>query len=61
MVKYSYFSARSGAREKNTGWRLDYFVIDDPHKEAIVFSDIDNTIFGSDHTPVEIRLDVARL
>lgn len=49
---------RTGGRGKNIGWRLDYFVI---NKEALKFvkdSLINNDIFGSDHCPVELHLQL---
>lgn len=55
-VKYSWWSFRGGAREKNVGWRLDYVlaspVLDARVEEAVILNDI----FGSDHCPVGIRL-----
>ena len=60
-IKYSYFNARSDAREQNKGWRLDYFVIDKEHIDAVVDSGINETVYGSDHLPVELTLDMNRL
>ena len=55
---YSWWSYRFHAREKNVGWRIDYFIVSDrlaPHiQEAAIHSEI----FGSDHCPVELQLDV---
>ena len=59
-VKYSYFSARTNARQSNTGWRLDYFVIDEKGLPAVTESLINNEVFGSDHTPIELQLDLTK-
>ena len=55
-VKYSWWSYRMRARERNVGWRIDYFLVSDNFKERIVSTDILNDIFGSDHCPVELIL-----
>ena len=57
-VKYSWWSYRFSAREKNIGWRLDYFVTSKSLKENITHTEIRNDIFGSDHCPVEIELNI---
>jgi len=56
-VKYSWWSYRMRARERNVGWRIDYFLVSDNFKERIVSTDILNDIFGSDHCPVELILN----
>jgi len=56
-VKYSYFSMRTKGREKNSGWRLDYYVVNKKFFPYVQDSDINNDIFGSDHTPVELKID----
>ncbi len=53
-VKYSWWSYRMAARERNVGWRIDYFLVSDSFKDRIVSADIHNDIFGSDHCPVEL-------
>lgn len=53
-VKYSWWSYRFNSRAKNTGWRIDYFVVSDSLKDRISGADIHNEIFGSDHCPVEL-------
>ena len=55
-VKYSWWSYRFKAREKNAGWRIDYFLVSENLKDRIVSADIHNEIFGSDHCPVELIL-----
>lgn len=54
---YSWWSYRFKAREKNAGWRIDYFIISDILSEHIVGADIHTDIFGSDHCPVELQID----
>ena len=55
-VKYSWWSYRFKAREKNAGWRIDYFLISDRMKERMCDARIHNDIFGSDHCPVELTI-----
>jgi len=55
-VKYSWWSYRMRARERNVGWRIDYFLVSDNFKDHIVSTDILNDVFGSDHCPVELTL-----
>ena len=57
-VKYSWWSYRMRARERNVGWRIDYFLVSENYKEHIVSTDILNDIFGSDHCPVELVLSI---
>lgn len=54
---YTWWSYMFRAREKNVGWRIDYFLASDRLKEKIVDSIIYSDIFGSDHCPVGIILD----
>ncbi|MGL4688121.1 MAG: exodeoxyribonuclease III [Fusobacteriaceae bacterium] len=53
---YSWWSYRFHAREKNIGWRIDYFIVSDSLKKNIEISKIHNEILGSDHCPVELVL-----
>ena len=55
-VKYSWWSYRMQARERNVGWRIDYFLVSDNLKERIASTDILNDVFGSDHCPVSLDL-----
>ena len=55
-VKYSYWNLRSGAREKNQGWRLDYFVASQAICQQVIDSDINDEYWGSDHCPVSLTL-----
>ena len=56
-AKYSWWSYRMAARERNVGWRIDYFLVSNPLAPRISSTDIHNEIFGSDHCPVELILD----
>ena len=55
-VKYSWWSYRFQARQKNAGWRIDYFLVSEALKDRIQGAEIHNEIFGSDHCPVELIL-----
>ncbi len=55
---YSWWSYRFKAREKNAGWRIDYFVVSESAKEKISEAKIHSEIFGSDHCPVELLIDL---
>ena len=57
-VKYSWWSYRAGARQKDVGWRIDYFVVSDRLKDRILRADILTDVFGSDHAPVVLELDI---
>ena len=51
---YSWWSYRFKAREKNAGWRIDYFCVSEGLKDKLVSADIHTQIMGSDHCPVEL-------
>lgn len=55
-VKYSWWSYRFKARERDAGWRIDYFIVSESMKDRISGAEIHNEIFGSDHCPVELDL-----
>lgn len=55
-VKYSWWSYRFQARQRNAGWRIDYFLVSDSMKDRIAGAEIHNEILGSDHCPVELEL-----
>ncbi len=55
-AKYSWWSYRMAARERNVGWRIDYFLVSENLAPRIASTDIHNEIFGSDHCPVEMVL-----
>lgn len=54
---YSWWSYRFRAREKNSGWRIDYFLVSDALKERMKDAKIHTEIMGSDHCPVELVLE----
>jgi len=54
--QYSWWSYRMNAREKNVGWRIDYFCVNNSFMERVEDSIIHQDIFGSDHCPVELIL-----
>lgn len=53
---YSWWSYRFKAREKNAGWRIDYFLVSEEYKEHLADAKIHTEVFGSDHCPVELDL-----
>jgi exodeoxyribonuclease-3 len=56
QVKYSWWSYRAGAREKNVGWRIDYFLVSKVFLPQVKEAFILNDVFGSDHCPVGVVL-----
>lgn len=57
-VKYSWWSYRFNARKNNAGWRIDYFVVSKDFISHVKDSKILNDIYGSDHCPIELDLDL---
>ena len=57
QVTYSWWSYRFQARQKNAGWRIDYFIISERLRSRLHDAKIHTDIFGSDHCPVELDLD----
>jgi len=57
-VKYSWWSYRMAARERNVGWRIDYFLVSDDMASRIAAADILNHIYGSDHCPVQLTINI---
>ncbi len=55
---YSWWSYRFHAREKNAGWRIDYFMVSESLKDNLVDAKIHTDILGSDHCPVELDIDI---
>jgi len=53
-VKYSWWSYRMNARERNVGWRIDYFLVSDAFFAKVKSADILNDVYGSDHCPVSL-------
>ena len=58
QVTYSWWSYRFQARQKNAGWRIDYFIISERLRPQLLDASIHTDILGSDHCPVEVVLDV---
>jgi len=56
--RYSWWSYRFNARKNNAGWRIDYFLVSEALKDALVDADIHENIFGSDHCPVSLKLSL---
>lgn len=57
-VKYSWWSYRTRARERGIGWRIDYFLVTPGLKDKIIKADILDDVYGSDHCPVMLELDL---
>jgi len=55
---YSWWSYRFKAREKNTGWRIDYFIVSEKLKASLVEAQIMSEILGSDHCPVLLKINI---
>ncbi|MCD7832487.1 MAG: exodeoxyribonuclease III [Lachnospiraceae bacterium] len=55
---YSWWSYRFHAREKNAGWRIDYFCVSDCLRDRLLDAKIHTEVFGSDHCPVELTMDL---
>ena len=53
---YSWWSYRFRSREKNAGWRIDYFLVSEGLRNRLAGAGIHNEIFGSDHCPVELNI-----
>lgn len=56
--KYTWWSYRFNARKNNAGWRIDYFIVSDRLKSLIKEAVIHSNVFGSDHCPVELTIDI---
>ena len=57
-VKYTWWDMVTRARERNVGWRLDYFMVSPHLKERIVAADVHEDVLGSDHCPISLVLSV---
>ena len=57
-VKYSWWDMVTRARERNVGWRLDYFMVSPNLKDRLVAADIHDDVFGSDHCPISLTLSI---
>ena len=56
-IKYSWWSYMGGARDKNVGWRLDYFIVNNEYINKVKDSLILNEIMGSDHCPIKLIIE----
>ena len=56
--RYSWWTYRFGARDRNVGWRIDYFFVNEGMVDLCIDADIHHNVFGSDHCPVSLVLDV---
>ena len=57
-IEYSWWSYRFNARANNAGWRIDYFIVSNEIKELIIDAKIHTNIYGSDHCPVELLINI---
>ena len=55
---YSWWSYRFKAREKNAGWRIDYFIASDMLKDKLIDAKIHTQVLGSDHCPIELDVEM---
>ncbi len=56
--RYSWWSYRFNARKNNAGWRIDYFIVSDRIRDKIIRADILSDVYGSDHCPVLLEIDI---
>ena len=57
-IVYSWWSYRFNARANNAGWRIDYFLVSNTLKDKIKDAKIHTNIYGSDHCPVELDIEI---
>ncbi len=55
--RYSWWTYRFGARERNVGWRIDYFFVNQDFSDRVIDADIHAEILGSDHCPISLELE----
>jgi len=55
---YSWWSYRAGARGRNVGWRIDYYLVSDALKNSVIDAEIYDQVMGSDHCPVALHLEM---
>lgn len=55
---YTWWSHFAGARERNVGWRIDYFLVSAALKDRVIAADIHPMVMGSDHCPISLTLDI---
>jgi exodeoxyribonuclease-3 len=56
--RYSWWTYRFGARDRNIGWRIDYFFVNEEFTQSVIDAGIHDDIMGSDHCPVSLTLEV---
>jgi exodeoxyribonuclease-3 len=56
--KYTWWSNRPGVRDRNIGWRIDYFILSNQLKGCIKAAEIYDQVFGSDHCPIALRIEL---
>lgn len=56
--RYSWWSYRTAARERNVGWRIDYFIVSEKLEDQLEDADILDQVYGSDHCPVLLKLSI---
>jgi len=57
-ARYSWWSYRMNARDRNAGWRIDYFLVSERIADKVIDADIQDQVLGSDHCPVTLELDL---
>ena len=57
-IKYSWWSYRFKARDRNIGWRIDYFLLSEFAKDRIRQAEIHTDVYGSDHAPVSLEIEI---
>ncbi len=57
IEEYSWWSYMRQARDRNVGWRIDYFVVSDKLKDKMIDAEIHQETFGSDHCPVLLNIE----
>jgi len=57
-VKYSFWNQRFNARKTNAGWRIDYFLVDQRLMNKVKVAEIHDHIYGSDHCPIELQIEI---
>jgi exodeoxyribonuclease-3 len=58
MSSYTYWDQKTFARERNVGWRIDYFFVSEPVLDHVTNTEIHSDIFGSDHCPISLDVDL---
>jgi exodeoxyribonuclease-3 len=58
LNQYTWWDVKSGARNRNIGWRIDYVIVDESLKKNIVDTKIYSEIYGSDHCPISITVKI---